>query len=402
MNRYAALGAAALLSIGCADRGAFDVSARRTVDPSTAGLGTNAGLTVMTWNVYYGTDPKIVLQAQSLDQIPVFAAQAWALLQGTNFPERAGALARAIAANGPDLVGVQEAAVWRTQHPSDFFAGNFAPNATTEVYDFLALLTDSLAARGLHYVVAAADTTTDIEVPMVTGIDPATGDPTFDDIRLTDRDAVLVREGITYSDAAGGPYAAAIPIDLGLGSPIFIREGWSSVVATVRGQSYRFVSTHLEILDLPGVGDYIQYLQAGELVTSVLRDETLPTIVVGDFNSEAGSDDPSLRRSYDLITGTGDAEGGFTDVWVQPFRSAPGLTCCQSDDLSNPLPTYSKRVDFIFTRNLPQASPPGTRVLSRKVLGDEPGDRTASGLWPSDHGGVVATLIVPPLGVAGR
>ena len=29
------------------------------------------------------------------------------------------------------------------------------------------------------------------------------------------------------------------------------------------------------------------------------------------------------------------------------------------------------------------------------VVGEEPADRTASGLWPSDHAGVIATLTLP-------
>ena len=389
MHRFTAVGVA-ILALACADRGAVDVSARRTVDPPAAAVVRGAGLTVMTWNVYYGTDPKIVLQAPTVNDVPVYAARAFALLDSTNFPERAGALARAIAANQPDLVGVQEAALWRTQHPSDFF-GDPTPNATTVAYDLLALLTDSLEARGLHYTVAAVDLTTDIEVPMLTGFDQS--GPTFDDLRLTDRDAVLVREGVPYTDAASSAYGAAIPIELDPTLPtIYIREGWSSVVATAGGQDYRFVSTHLEILDLPGVGDFIQLLQAAELL-GVLSDETLPTIVVGDFNSDANSTDLSLRRSYDLMIG----DGGFTDVWSYPFRSAPGLTCCQSDNLTNPLSTYSKRVDLILTRNMLQGTPAGTLVLARHVVGDEPGARTASGLWPSDHGGVLATFLVPPV-----
>jgi hypothetical protein len=31
-------------------------------------------------------------------------------------------------------------------------------------------------------------------------------------------------------------------------------------------------------------------------------------------------------------------------------------------------------------------------AVAAEVLGEEPEDRTAAGLWPSDHAGVVATL----------
>jgi hypothetical protein len=34
-------------------------------------------------------------------------------------------------------------------------------------------------------------------------------------------------------------------------------------------------------------------------------------------------------------------------------------------------------------------------VASARVVGDQPGDRTPGGLWPSDHAGLVATLRIP-------
>jgi len=44
-------------------------------------------------------------------------------------------------------------------------------------------------------VVAAADSTTDIELPAFAGLDGA-GNPIFDDVRLTDRDAVRARADV--------------------------------------------------------------------------------------------------------------------------------------------------------------------------------------------------------------
>jgi len=402
MNRLFALIGATLVAAGCADRGVVDVSTQQSAQPEAKMVGVpgNPGLTVMTWNVYYGTDPKIVLDAPSPTLIPVYAAQAWALLNQTNFPERAEALARAIAANRPELVGVQEAALWRIQHTSDFNPQDPTPNAEEVVYDFLTLLTNALEARGQHYVVAAVDVSTDIEVPMVvldeTGnpVLDESGNPLLNDIRLTDRDAVLVRKGVQYSDPTSGVYGAAIPIELVPEvPPIFIREGWSSVVANWGGQSYRFVSTHLEVQDLPLVGNQVQVAQANELLNVVLSGETLPTILVGDFNSDVASGNPDLTTSYDMITGS-----GFKDTWLQPAQSPPGYTCCQSDDLLNPSSNFSQRVDFIFTRNIRTEGHAISLVLGRDVVGNELGDRTSSGLWPSDHGGVVASFLVPPAG----
>lgn len=381
MNRFIAVAAAAVLAAGCADRGITDVSSQQS-DPPNAALAApigDLGPTVMTWNVYYGTDPSPLLTVQDPNDIPVVAAGIWALAQQTNFPERAGAIAKAIAANRPDLVGLQEAALYRIQHPAG------APEQVE--YDFLKLLLDSLAKRGQHYFVAAADSTTDIAVPVLTGFDQS--GPTFDVVRLTDRDAILARSDVRITSPRHAKYDTYVPISIG-GVETGIYEGWSSVLASVRGQTYRFVSTHLEaqpFMPVP-VG------QAQELI-DLLQHENRPTILVGDFNSDVYGADPSKATpSYGMITAA-----GFTDAWLRPFGTPPGLTCCQSDDLLNASSTFDQRVDFIFTRNMPQQGHASTFVLRRNVVGDEESDRTIpSGLWPSDHGGVVATFVTSSFG----
>ena len=375
--------AAALLVCGCADHPITGISGDRGGDPFEGhddGFGA-PGLTVMTYNVYYGTDPTPLLSTP-LDQVPFVAADVWALAQRTNFPARAGALAELIASRRPHLVGLQEAALYRVQHPGDAAFGGATP-ATTVVYDFLSLLVDSLAARGLHYVVAAADSTTDVELPAFTGID-ASGAPTFDDVRLTDRDAVLARADVNFSDPQHGKYQAYIPVSFGpVQTGVF--EGWASVRATVHGRTFRFVATHLEAqLAVP-----VQVGQAQELL-GLLQSETQPTILVGDFNSDVLGQVPGAATpSYGMITAA-----GFADRWLTPHAWDSGASCCERDDLLNPLPTLNQRIDFVFTRAMPRLSIP----LRREVVGDRLRDRTPGGLWPSDHAGVVMTFLLPPVG----
>lgn len=388
MNRLTAVAAAAVLAAGCADRGIVDVSQPTgQVNPTLVMSTESPGLTVMTWNVYYGIDPMPLLTARQED-VPDVVAELWADLQYTNFPARAGVIARAIAAKRPDLVGLQEAAVYRDQSPGDLLLGGTEP-ATHVVYDFVALLIDSLAARGLSYSLVSADSTTDIEVPMY---NPDNGVPSFpyDDVRLTDRDAILARSGVGITNPLHDKYAAAVPVGLGDG----IQEGWSSVEATVGGQTYRFVTTHLEIQQfLP-----YQLAQAEQLLGLLdLDNDVLPTILVGDFNSDASGlhpDDPDYETpSYGMFI-----DAGFVDSWLRPAGLPLGLTCCENDSVSNPFQTFDQRVDFIFTRNMPVLTHVGTLVVGRNVVGDQRGDRTTSGLWPSDHAGVVATFLVPPVG----
>lgn len=98
----------------------------------------------MTRNVYLGADLSPALAATSLGQLIAAVTAIWAAAQASDVPGRAERPADEIAAARPDLVGLQEVAVRRSQVPADFVG----PDATTVEYDFLALLLDALAARG--------------------------------------------------------------------------------------------------------------------------------------------------------------------------------------------------------------------------------------------------------------
>jgi endonuclease/exonuclease/phosphatase family metal-dependent hydrolase len=378
-KRLCAVAVVTLFLAGCGDRTPVGtpsndvLAARSAVTPASVN-----GLTVMQYNVYYGADYEPLLTAET-DEIPFVAAQAWAAAVASDFPGRAAQIAAEIAAAGPQLVALQEAALYRVQHPSDAIYGGTEP-ATDVAFDFIALIQDALAARGLTYTSVAADSTTDIELPVYMG-----GDPydigNYDDVRLTDRDAVLARADLAVSDPQHGVYAYYIPV-AGSG----VKEGWSSVQATVGGITYRFVSTHLEFQQALEV----QLAQAQELL-DLLADETLPTIVAGDFNSDAYN--PASEKATPSLGMMLDA--GFVDTWSYPTRTAPGLTCCQANDLLNAYGRFDAREDFVFTRNLPANTPAGTRVVGRKIVGGQPGDRLPSGLWPSDHAAVVVTLRTP-------
>src|SRR5205823_588369 len=150
------------------------------------------GITALTWNVYLGADIGRVLQARTAEEAVVLATEEWGHVQATDFPARAGALARAIAARRPHVVGLEELALFRT-------ADNPFEPATRVAYDFLHLVTDSLHARGLDYAAAAVDRTTDLQVPVIAGVD-ASGQPILAGVRWTDGDAVLVRADVPYTN----------------------------------------------------------------------------------------------------------------------------------------------------------------------------------------------------------
>jgi Endonuclease/Exonuclease/phosphatase family len=371
MNRLLTAVAAALLLAGC-DRHPTSpaVSHTPTLDAVASG-GSAAGVAALTWNVYIGADLGHVLAAQTADQAVQFATEEWANVRSTDFPARAGALAAAIARRRPHLVGLEEVALYRTTtRPFEELASDVA-------YDFLQLVIDSLQARGAPYTVAAVDHTSDIPVPVISGVD-ANGQPTLAGVRFTDGDAVLVRSDVSYRHAQSGLYDAYVPVTLG-GVASGLYQGWSSVDAALGGRTYHFVVTHLAGQEVPEV----QHAQAEELL-GLLAGQSGPVLVAGDFNSDAyGADPTRATPTYGMLV-----DAGYVDSWAAPDRQAPGLTCCQAKDLRNGFPAFDQRIDFIFTRHLAAAPPP----VDRAVIGDRPGDRTADGLWPSDHAGLAATF----------
>jgi len=107
-------------------------------------------LKVMTRNLFIGADLTSAYEALTTDgelaNLPavvreIFNAEEPAgLVQRSNFPARASAFADEIDANRPDLIGIQEAPIWRTRDPSE-------PDAPTQAFDHLAMLEAEIAAR---------------------------------------------------------------------------------------------------------------------------------------------------------------------------------------------------------------------------------------------------------------
>lgn len=359
-----------------------------SVEPvERAGTGE---LSVLSWNVYYGADLDVLLE-EGETPLPLRVAQAFGQVQATDAPARAAAMAELIAASPPDLVGLQEVAQWRTQTPGDFLdaAGdvqNPVPNAGDEVFDFLDLLLDALAARGLDYVEASRTETFDVEAPMATPQAPL---PPFVDLRLTESVAVLARADLDTSNPGGDVFDVNLPISLG-GFELEVVKGWASVDATVKGRTYRFVTTHLEPADiLPGhevhpIVHQIQLAQAREVLASV-ESHPGPVILTGDLNSEP---DGGSTDTYAVVE-----EAGFVDTWLQGRPRGDGFTANQPADLSNPASELWHRIDFILYRDGKTAyGGPFTGAVHADRLGEAPADRTAGGLWPSDHAGVLGVL----------
>ena len=98
-------------------------------------------------------------------------------------------LAAEIAAARPDLIALQEVALWR--HGPIELDQIGRPNATEVDFDFLATLLADLQARGVGYDVVQQQQGSDVEAPAFAR-DPADGGAR--DVRLTLQDVILLRQ----------------------------------------------------------------------------------------------------------------------------------------------------------------------------------------------------------------
>jgi endonuclease/exonuclease/phosphatase (EEP) superfamily protein YafD len=342
--------------------------------PALAAAPRPATLKVMTRNLYLGAELGPTFTVTSLEQLVAAVTQAFATVQATNFPQRAEALADEIADTDPHLVGLQEVELWRSQTPAD---ANPAPNATDVEFDFLQLLLDALAARGHHYAPAAIVTNFDSEAPRATAASP-TG---LQDIRLTDRDVIIARTDLPgHVFSVSKPQAANFQTNLTISNPVFsftVVRGWSAVDAAIKDHTVRVVNTHLERFS-----PQVQVAQGNEILAGPANTD-LPVVLLGDLNSaaaEGGVPGESDTPTYDNMIAA-----GFADAWSQKRGDDAGFTCCHAEDLRNPVPTLTERIDFVLVRG-------GLRPSTAHRIGHKVEDRTSSGLWPSDHAGVWAVL----------
>lgn len=349
-------------------------------------------LTVLSQNLYIGAEVIGIALAPSFCELMAAANTAVEQIKANDFTQRADRLAALIAAESPDVVGLQEAfVVAQTAFPSGellFFN------------DYLTILMAALANHGADYAVAAVRTSERIDVP-----GDADGDcseifpPAAIDFfgSIIDNDVILCRADVDCSNPDMSNFLVNAAATTPTGDELVIERGWVSVIATVKGRSYRVLNTHLEVDSGPPFTD-VQSYQALELAATLngMSVDGLPQVAIGDFNSDDMSDPPDCAfadpcvTSYQVMMAA-----GFHDAWYA--RGGPeedGFTCCQDEDLLNPDSALYRRIDHVWVReSADHYGGPALRGVQAEVLGTEQSDRTdPDGLWPSDHAGVIADL----------
>ncbi len=344
-------------------------------DAATPAIGHVAR--VMTRNVYLGADLAPAIGAPDLPSLVAGAGAILRQVTATNFPTRAQGLAAEILDTQPDLIGLQEVALWRTGPPSIAPLLGAPNTATTVRYDFLELLLDQLNDGKQRYRAVVIQEEFDLEAPADENGIPDDGPSPIVDAeingRLTMRDVILERvdSGVHTSEPEGGNFQNLLMLPI-LGSTITVTRGWTKVDARVRGSvPFRFVNTHLEAFE-----PNIRALQAAELVApGGPATGDLPVVLVGDLNSDDDTVAPVDQQAYRILL-----EAGF----VSRSTDDPLSCCIDSYDLTTgSADELDHQVDHIMT-NAPEV----VQLIESIVTG-----RTmVNGYWNSDHAGVFSAL----------
>ena len=279
-----------------------------------------------------------------------------------DFPTRAKALAKEIAKNKPDIIGVQEATVWR--RGTDGLKDGSATPAQQVIYDSTEELLKALRAAGAPYREAAGRDWFDFEAPTALNYD----------VRITQRDVILVRNKskvkIKKTFRGGFKDFLTVPTQAGAAAE---KRGWVGLDGTLAKHKFRFVTTHLEAYSADMADN-----QMKELLKSggPLASKKTQSILVGDFNSAPERATPTTAAPAATASAYYSAiDKGFRNPL--PKRN----TCCFAEDLHSTADKLETWIDHVLVR-------PKIKVVKSGIIGT----KQVGGLYPSDHAGITATL----------
>lgn len=368
-------------------------SAGTTAAKAPAGQSTSRPLKVMTRNLYLGTDifrPLAAAQAaieagKSLNEILDAVANenhvARGIVDATNFPVRAKLLAGEVKKTKPDVIGLQEVALWRSGPLELDKLG--VPNAETVDYDYLSILLDALKARNMKYKAVVVGQRADVEAPSY-NVDKSVAR----DVRLTMHDVILLRkkQGLKVTKSGDRIFADNLPVSLA-GIKMNFDRGYQWADLKRGKTQFRFINTHLE-----AASSDLALAQAKEIDKRLIR-KNKSVVMVCDCNSDPLDEsvkDGQLaphKAPYDHLT----TIAGLTDQWLAWPKHDDGFTSGLSEMVNDSTPKgFDHRIDLVLAQGAKGATIRSTRGwMTGNTL--EWRDAT-TGLWPSDHAGVVVRL----------
>lgn len=311
-------------------------------------------LTVITYNMFYGLSSDLLPEDLRTGSLSASASAIMSATSLTDFRCRIDAAGTEIAAEKPDVIGVQEALLISYTRDLDDRSDD------TPLVDFLAELSSAIErAGGPKYQVFQRDNAVlQDSLPLVGGI------------RIGDRGAILVHPRLPAKLAGSITYQALQRASEIGGSGGVVVRGALHVQVNLGAGGLDLYSTHLQSSNGTGRGADVRSAQAAELASYIesTRRPGSTVVLTGDLNDVPGS--PTYAAFASQLTdtyGKAGAPPGFTAYQVPPT-------------LDNPVDTASLRIDYVFAETpLVEDS---RLILNARVQPCE--------LWPSDHFAVVS------------
>lgn len=322
---------------------------------ATAQSSPSTPVKVMTYNVDEGTDFDAIVGVltnpnATTDDFVAAVNQTVNEVRNSHPEVRAQLIADAITNAQPDLVGLQEAAVWTFGKVK---------------LDLLQMILEDLAGQ-YTAVVTVPEFQIDIRRLGVSFVDQDVILARTDELNNGELEITARRQGhysVLVPLPAFPPYLRAT----------YITRGWGYVDVQRNGTQFRFITTHLEDGTKPiSIFALVQAAQAAELVYFPAR-TGLPVLIGGDFNTVANDPSSVTFLTYQFILAN-----GFSDAWSTVNPGPGGATCCYAV-LTDPNSLLTQRIDLVFARNI-------AGVDGAQLVGDQ--FSFFYDLWPSDHAGV--------------
>jgi endonuclease/exonuclease/phosphatase family metal-dependent hydrolase len=344
---------------------------------------------VMTRNLYLGADLTPGIEAQNFNELKDAAGQILNQVDANKFQVRARGLATEILRKEPDLVGLQEVALWRTG-PCKVIVPPGPYEATDVRYDFLKLLLHRLNAHGQQYRAVVVEPEFDFETEANTDGSPDHSCDT--NARLTMRDVILARlhAGVSTGQAEADHFDTLLQVRVS-GVPLDVTRGWTSVKVKVHDKrKFIFANTHLEAFDNQPSNSTNQGTEVGNGKVRKAQAQELigpggpgsaqrRVILVGDLNSDVKTQ---------LKPGDGAADWWLRSHGFAERSTHDPLSCCLDADVLNvdgpaDVSQFDHKVDHIMVDHPEDVRRGRTAVTGR---------RPHNGFWDSDHAGLFSVL----------
>ncbi|GAB5466256.1 MAG: hypothetical protein Kapaf2KO_16920 [Candidatus Kapaibacteriales bacterium] len=292
-------------------------------DPVSNTISTE--VSVLSFNLYPGGKLERLETTSTTDELPDEIRDMYLVVQNTSSPARFAALAEQIENLNPDVVALQDVALWRFQQVSDFDVSP-VPNAESVAFDHKKQLIEMIDNLSLGYTVVAESEFRDWEFPARI----AQSDD-FQDVRMTLSNLILVKNSIAR---VGNEESAMFNNEFTLlikgveeDLEYNYTNGYQKVTLQKGDITFDIINSSL----IKNV-NLTQTNQAAQIANIV---DDKPTIVTIDLNNEDDSDAYlELEEKYD-------------DVWKKLKGGQSGYTCCAIENLSSTSP--NNRENFIFS-----------------------------------------------------